>query len=306
MGSADAGEGPEHERGGESGGDAGDLYADLPRVRVTVPDDARDLDADVREYYRELKRRQAASAAAPPPPPPPAVALRGGRPGRMFLGLFALLLVVASLAMMISPRRDRPPAQAPLATPAGADTRGLGEGLLMPDLRVRMGSEERALLDLRPAVIALVPPVCRCEAELETIFHETTQYQLHLYLAQSPMPGTPGPDGRIAAADPEGDAAAALRRLAQRVGRGKVAVIEDASGRLAGGFAMVGTLTFVLVSADGTVADVLGGATELTALDLTLAQLSHPDVVHMESGDDEASTRATTPSRTTGSVPSGP
>ena len=278
MGSADAGEGPE--RGPDEGPDEA-RYADLPPIRVTVPDDARELDPDVRAYHRELKRR----AAGPPGPPSPAErpALPDNRPGRVVIGVLALLLIVASLAMMVSPRRQRPPPQAPLATTAaGASARGLGEGLLMPDLRVRVGGVERALLDLRPAVIALVPPSCRCDSELGAVLGETGQYQLALYVAQSPAPGTAGPDGRVAAADPEGDGAANLRRLAQRIGRGKIHVLEDPSGRLAGGFAaQTPTLTLILVAANGVVADVRHGTNGLTAsLDLKLASLEHPDAAH--------------------------
>lgn len=271
MGSADAGSGPEHGRGEEP--EERDRYADLPSVRVTVPDDARDLEADVRSYYRELKRRQGIADGPPPhaTPPPP---LERTRPGRMLIGIFALLLIVASLAMMISPRRQQPPVQAPLATtPAGADTRGLGEGLLLPDLRVMVGDVERPLRDLRPAVLALVPGGCSCQIELDTLIRETTTaHQIQLYLVEAPAPGTAGPDGRVTPPDPDRVGREQLVTLSRRP---HISLVHDPSGKIAGGFSL-GTLTIVLVATDGIVVDVRRGVGDLLDLDLRLAQLGQP------------------------------
>lgn len=292
MGSADAGSGPEHGREDEPDEAR---YSDLPQVRVTVPDDARDLDADVRAYYRELKRRAAGLPGLEPPGPglrpgpmsgpvpgPSDPMSRRNRSARILLGIVALMLVLSSLAMMVSPGRDRAPVPLPLASAtSGADTRGLGEGLLLPDLRVRIGAREKPLRDLRPAVFALVPARCACQGELESVVAEAIGYQLDVYLVASPSPGTPGPDGRLSPADPNADGRAELQRLARSLG---VSLLDEPSGLLAGGFADRGALTLVLVAADGTVAETTRSTSGLD-LGLKLAEISRSDIVQMESAE---------------------
>jgi hypothetical protein len=253
----------EQGRGDEPDEDA--RFADLPRVRVRVPDDARDLAPDVRAYHRELRRRHDEGAAPPPRASDPSDTVR---PGRMIVGVLALLLIVAGLAMMVSPRRDFV-ARTPLATNALASTEPGAPGTFLPEVIVVVDRAEHALRDLRPAVIALVPPNCPCERDLATLFSEAGQYGLKVYLTPGSMrpsltrPGT--------GADPFVE----LNRMVKAFASSRVSLLQDPGEALVSAYRPQ-ELTLLLVAADGVVAEVRHGASVLTALELGLARLSHP------------------------------
>jgi hypothetical protein len=259
--SADQG-GFEYGRGDEPDDDA--RFADLPRVRVRVPDDARDLAADVRAYHRELRRR--ADEQGPPPPggPSPSEVTRSGR---MVVGVLALLLIVAGLAMMVSPRRGVP-ARIPLASAGSAAAEPGNPGGFLPDVIVLADGLQHALRDLRPAVVALVPPDCGCDQEIASVFTEAGQYNLRVLL--SPVVTQPSPTQPGDPADPYTE----LARIAKAFGPNRGAVVQDPAGALVEAFAPHG-LTLVLVAADGIVAEVRRAPTALSGLNLGLARLSH-------------------------------
>ncbi len=268
--SADQG-GFEYGRGDEPVDDA--RFADLPPVQVRVPDDARELTPDVRAYYRELRRRHDEGHPAPSVPPDLAT---GVRPGRMIVGVLALLLVVASLALMVSPRREAPNARASV-TSATLTGPGTGApGLLLPDSVVFVESVERALRDLRPAVVVLVPPACACDAQLRTLSQEASSYELDLLL--SPGAGAPpsasGTENGSSTSGTE-NGSDELRRIVRELGSSRVKVLLDPAGSLLAAFAPT-ELTLVLVAVDGLVAEVRHGPSTMTALDLALSRLSHP------------------------------
>lgn len=251
----------EHGRGDEPDDDA--RFADLPRVRVRVPDDARDLAPDVRAYHRELRRRADEGDAAPTRPPE---ATEPVRPGRMIVGVLALLLIVAGLAMMVSPRRDLV-ARTPLAPTSLANSEPGAPGGFLPDVLVLVDRAERALRDVRPAVVALVPPDCPCEHDLATLFGEAGQYALRVFLT----PGVPPALARPGTGGPLTE----LERIAKSFGPNRVSVLQDPGGALLAAYEPT-ELTLLLVAADGLVAEVRHGPSVLTGLELGLARLGRP------------------------------
>jgi hypothetical protein len=121
---------------------------------LVIPDDARELDADARALARERRARVRRDR------------LRNLTRIRRWhqyplswavaIAAVAATLGVTSLLVALRPVTRAAPRSQPLATtvshPVGA------EGGLLPDVRVgQAGGSERALRDLRPAVIVLVP-----------------------------------------------------------------------------------------------------------------------------------------------------
>lgn len=217
---------------------------------VVIPDDLRDLDADIAAYHRE--RRQAARRAR----------LRQLRfirtwDGRSRPGVVVVLLgfaMVASLATLLTPQLDPPPQAAPLADTA-VDAPG-GEGALVPDTYVTLRGLPRQVRDLRPAVLALPPPGCDCAADLDEVSSATTSYQLPLYLV--------GEHAHLRE----------LTTLASRVGNGTTQVLIDEKRALLLAYAPT-ELTLVLVHADGLVGAVVRWA-DGVRLDSDLAVLTRP------------------------------
>jgi hypothetical protein len=259
--SADQG-GFEQGHGDEPDDDA--RFADLPRVRVRVPDDARDLAADVRAYHRELRRRADEAGATPPSGPDASDVTRSGR---MVVGVLALLLIVAGLAMMVSPRRDVA-ARTPLAAASIAGAEPGSPGGFLPDVIVVVDEVEHALRELRPAVLALVPADCGCDEDLATVITEAGQYNLRVLLA--PVVVQPSLTRPGSADDPYVE----LARIAKAFGPNRGAVLRDPGGALVEAFDPHG-LTLVLVVADGIVSEVRQGPSALSGLNLGLARLSH-------------------------------
>ena len=259
--SADQG-GFEYGRGDEPGEDA--RFADLPSVQIRVPDDARELAPDVRAYYRELRSRHDEGL----PKAPPADSVAAVRPGRMIVGVLALLLVVASLALMVSPRRAAPDVRTMVTAAALTGSETGTPGLPLPDSVVFVASVERALRDLRPVVVALVPAACDCDAQLRTLSQEASAYALDLLL-------TPGASAPALTHPGAENASDELRRIVRDLGSSKVKVLLDPAGSLLSAYAPQ-ELTLLLVAVDGLVAEVRHGPSTMTALDLALSRLSHP------------------------------
>lgn len=261
--SADQG-GFEYGLGDESADDA--RFADLPRVQVRVPDDARDLDPDLRAYHQELRRRADADAARTAAVSDPADTVRSGR---MVVGVLALLLIVAGLALMVSPRRDVAP-RTPLASTAPASTEPGAPGGLLPEVLVVVHDVEHPLRDLRPAIVALVPPNCGCDRELAALFTEAGQYALRVYLtaaAVDPTAGHPDANGESTLTE--------LKRIAKAFGPNQVSVLHDPGAALQATYDPR-ELTLLLVASDGVVTEVRHGPSVLSGLNLGLARLSHP------------------------------
>jgi len=231
AGAAEPGRGP-----GDEGRDD-PRWADLPPVVVDIPDDARELDAEVRAYRRE--RRQA-------------VRYRMRPPDRAFVLGVGLVLLITMLAMTISPKRASAPELLPLAEESVS-------GPLLPAVAVDTGHGVRPLRDLRPGVIALVPADCQCNDGLSVLVNEAAQYRLPVHLVDTDDRATP-----------------ALRATAAKLGVvDHPDVLSDPAGAMLHTWPAP-ALTLLLVAADGRVLKAVHGPFTPPALDLLLAPLIQP------------------------------
>jgi hypothetical protein len=234
MGSAGAAE-PGHGAGDEGRDDP--RWADLPPVVVDIPDDARELDAEVRAYRRE--RRAATRHRLRPP-------------DRAFVIGVGLVLLITLLAMTISPKRAAAPELLPLAEESAT-------GPLLPAVSVDTGHGVRPLRDLRPGVIALVPADCRCDDGLSTLVNEAAQYRLPVHLVDTDDRSTP-----------------ALRATAAKLGVVEHPdVLSDPGGAMLHAWPAP-ALTLLLVASDGRVLKAVHGPFTPPGLDLLLAPLIQP------------------------------
>jgi hypothetical protein len=160
----------EDDRSGEAGGSS---WVD----RIVIPDDISDLDAEIRALHRERRaqRRRARLRR-----------LTGsGRTGGPLL-LVALLLIagVAGLLVMFQPRRT-PGSITPLGTAQATDRR-------LPDTPVQLvNGATRRIRDFRPAVFALAPIGCRCDAQLSSAGAAAHRHDLHFFLVDRSLPPLP-------------------------------------------------------------------------------------------------------------------
>jgi hypothetical protein len=233
MGSAGAAE-PGRGHGDEGREDP--RWADLPRVLVDVPDDARELDREVRAYRRERRR-----------------AFRDRmRPDHAFVIGVGLVLLITMLSMTISPKRASAPELLPLADERVA-------GPLLPEVSVDTGHGVQALRDLRPGVIALVPADCQCNDGLSVLVNEAAQYRLPVHLVDTDDRATP-----------------TLRATAAKLGvLDHPDVLSDPGGAMLHAWPAP-ALTLLLVAADGRVLKAVQGPFTPPGLDLLLAPLIQP------------------------------
>jgi hypothetical protein len=229
--------------GRRSGGDPS--WADS----LVVPDDISALDAEVRALRRE--RRAAA---------------RGRRLRRVFplhrlsAPVVVVVLVLAAgvtgLILLFQPRRPVASPAAPLATSSAR----IGQaGGLVPDVPLTFADgSTRSVRDYRPAVLALVPTGCACDAALRESSLAAARHRVTFLLVDRTAPGptvTRGDRGTILrGTDPTG-------ALARTYG----ASAEQAHA--------AGSPVLVLVSGDGRVARVLAEAADRRTLDSELAAL---------------------------------
>jgi hypothetical protein len=212
---------------------------------VVIPDDLRELDAEVRALQRE-RRAQA----------------RGAGLRRLLLTrrwrqygisgpiVICVLLVAAGMAslMLMFPARRTVTRPAPLATgvrPAGQ------EGGLVPDVMIhRADGAVLSLRDYRPAVVAVLPASCGCDSLLRTFGTAAFRHQLAFVLVGKDMPALL-PDltdqAAVRAAEPTG-------RLVTKYRVGRQPVL-------------------LLVLGNGVVNRVLTGEPTSGALDVELAML---------------------------------
>jgi hypothetical protein len=201
-----------------SGGAGGASWVD----RIVIPDDISELDAEVRALRRERRaqRRRARLRR-----------LTGsGRTGGPLL-LVALLLIagVAGLLVMFQPRRTAG-SVAPVGT-AQADH-------LLPEAAVRFeDGSTGSVRALRPAVFALAPNGCNCDAHINQVAVAAESHNIHFYLMDRQKPAPRGLEApAIALVEPTG--VVAQRYDAEKDGRrvpgGPVLVLVDARGDVVG------------------------------------------------------------------------
>jgi hypothetical protein len=220
--------------------DGDDDYG-LPRVDVVVPDDARELDADVaawRREEREKRRRERMRRLLRP-------FTRHGLALPVLALTMALALVSGVLITFFGPRPVPQSPAAPLASP----TAPVGEvGGSLPDARVVVNSSSRPAESLRPALLVILPPECGCERQLHELARQAAGQSLRFYLLADLRAG--GRTVREAHQD--------LRPMVDRITETVTGVVDDPANALASAYRAQG-LTAVTVRADGLVAQVFRG-----------------------------------------------
>src|SRR5215475_1718801 len=128
------------------GGDPGRDDYGLPPVDIEIPDDARELVRDVQAYHRELRaqrwRGRTRRLAGP--------LIRDGMVLPLLAGCLALTLLAGTLLTVFSGEQMTPPS-------LGRSSHQL------PNAIVLVGGMQQQLSTLRPSVLALVPPRCKCK-----------------------------------------------------------------------------------------------------------------------------------------------
>jgi hypothetical protein len=225
--------------GGRSGGEPSWLDD------VVVPDDISELDAEVRAWHRERRaraRRERWRRLASP----------RSVTGPLMIVVLLLVAGFTSLVVLFQPRR--PTAQpAPLATPGAAGTRRV-----LPDVLVRLpDNSTRQVRDYRPAVLALAPVGCGCDAALRDLGTAAHRFDLNFLLVDRQPPPLPA-----------GLPAGAAIRVGEPTGRlAREYRAEQAGRRVPGG------PVAVLVGSDGAVVRVLPRPTSAVGLETELALL---------------------------------
>jgi hypothetical protein len=211
---------------------------------VVVPDDLRDLTADVAAYHRELRlrRRQVRVQRL--------VGHRRAFPLIVVATALLVAVIVASLLTFLTGGTvDRSPSALPLAKTSVPNGQ---VGGLLPNVQVTaapVGGVNGALTSaqmLRPAVLALIGPNCNCQTLLDALDGQAYQGSLVLDVVVS------------ASTDKFADS------LTTTGHRGTVNVYFDPAGTLGASVGASG-VTAVAVSRDGLITDVLKSATTANA-----------------------------------------
>ena len=219
----------------------------LPRVDVVIPDDARELDADVIAYHREERRRRRRARVRR--------LLRpfGGYGVAVPIIAGALLVALMSGALMtvFGPRPAPRPTAGRLA-PSPSAQPGRINGVLPAGTVDEVGGKRRtvALRELRPGVIGIVPPSCGCEQVVAELATRTREYELNFWLAAD----------RRSNPAPADETLKELQALAGAAHGGTPRVVDDVQGVLAKTYGPPpGSpgLTAVFVQPDGVVTHVL-------------------------------------------------
>lgn len=224
----------------------------LPPVDVVIPDDARELDADVQLYHREMRQRRRRERSRRFV----SAMRRAGPATPLLVGVLFLAALGAAILTVLAPRQQQQPVhQAPLAD----DPRGRpGKvGAFLPALQLAIDGTPRSIRRLRPAVFALVPRLCRCEKAASEVAEQSLEYQLPLYLVASEQP------------------AGKLKRLTATTGVGSNRIVADPEGVLSHTYSGSG-LTVVLVHRDGIVSKIVRDLEPGTRLEPDLAPLRRP------------------------------
>ena len=203
-----------------SGGAGGSSWVD----RIVIPDDIRELDAEIRALHRERRARRRRARLR-------RLTGSGRTGGPLLLVVLLLIAGVAGLLVMFQPRRT-PGSLTPLGTAPATDRR-------LPDTPVRLvDGSVRSIRELGPAVLALAPNGCRCDDQLAAIGRDVRQHNLDFYLVDRSLP--PLPKGLTDATvtrlvEPDGVVAAKYNaeKDGKRVAGGPVLVFVGAGGRVA-------------------------------------------------------------------------
>lgn len=190
---------------------------------IVIPDDLRELDAEIRALRRERRARARGAGLRRL-----LLTRRWGQYGISGLIVIGVLLVLAGTAslMLMFPARRTVARPAPLAT--GVRVAGQ-EGGLVPDVAIhRADGDVLPLRDYRPAVVAVLPTPCDCEPRLQTFGVAAFRHHLAFVLVGKDVPALPAElsdRAVVRAAEPAGRLAAAYR-----VGRQPVLLLVRGDG----------------------------------------------------------------------------
>ncbi|WP_157963593.1 hypothetical protein [Actinocorallia populi] len=217
----------------------GDDDYGLPRVDVVVPDDARELDADVAAWRREEKEKRRRERLRR--------LLRPLTRHGLALPVLALTVVLALVSgVLITFFGPRPLPQSP-AAPLASPTAAVGSvGGSLPDVRVVVNATSRPAETLRPALLVILPPECGCERQLHALARQAVGQSLRFYLLADLRKG----DRSVQEAHRD------LRPVVNRITEAVTGVVDDPQNALAAAYRAQG-LTVVTVRADGLVSQVL-------------------------------------------------
>lgn len=193
---------------------------------VVIPDDISSLDAEVRALRRERRaraRRDRLHRLVSP----------RGVAGPLVIVALLMVAGFASLLVLFQPRRLTAP-PAPLASPGA----GTGADERLPDLTVaQVDGTSRRLRDFRPAVLALAPVRCDCDAALRDVGSAVVRQGVSFLLVDRTLPALPvglAEQGTVRLVEPTG--ALATRYKAeqgdQRTPGGPVLVLVEADGKV--------------------------------------------------------------------------
>lgn len=171
---------------------------------LVVPDDVRELDADVRAYRREQRveaRKRRLRALL--------LWRRFGLPGWVIIATAFLLAGFVSL-MLLFPTSERETAKPdPLAAPVRAEGE---EGGLVLDVPIRRDkNHQQSLRSLRPAIVMLLPERCDCGSRSQTVAKAAQQHHVLSVLVGQDVPSRPlglTDSDVVRATDPTGTLAA--------------------------------------------------------------------------------------------------
>lgn len=240
-------------------GQPGDDRSDWPPLAVDIPDDIRELAADVAAYHREqrlLRRRALLDRVIPL-----RRARRFGLVGPIGVGLLVIVAAVGSLLALLVPNAPSQPRQLDLASQGLAPSGSVGGLLPQSELADAIpGGPPVPARGFRPAVFLLLPAACDCAKTVSRLAGATDAYGLTLILV------TAAPSERPA-----------LVGLATVPGHGDVAAAYDEVGTLTSAYLPPHATrpTAVLVHADGVVGSVVDGLTPALRLP-TLSTLVRP------------------------------
>ncbi len=252
-------------------GDHGQDDYGLPPVDIEIPDDARELDADVQAYHRELRAQRRMRIARhiwapftrdglvmPLLAGCMALTLLAGTLLTIFTGSDGMALVpsqphaTAGPAHHVSPGAAQP-AGAPQTHPTFRAVATGQPGGPLPDTLVTVGGKPTELRALSPAVLALIPPGCLCGSRLRALAGRASAIGAPVYVV--------GLDGvRVA-------------RLTKRLGLPGWRAVEDIGRGLADYYHPAG-LTAVIVRGDGTVTAVLPAVTARGAIEKAMRSIT--------------------------------
>jgi hypothetical protein len=202
--------------------------------RIVIPDDIRELEPDIRLYYREVSHRRYKELLR-------RVFLtrrweRFGLSGPVVVCVLCIVALFGSLASVLVPRSTERPERTPLAAPSIPVA---APGGLLPDVKVSLYGDVQDIRERRPNVIALVPEECpNCADILDLIYGQAKTEGLRFDIIGAP------------------DRERQLRAIDRATGNGAADVLLDEDDALAKAYGP-GVLTILVVAPDGIVVQIL-------------------------------------------------